>query len=696
MTLTYAARNQGRALEQSLFRDVPLLEVSPSYNGTAGSGFASTPSDPARTTAKPIVRLLDPPNQYFTDTLIISVMALANNTGTLIGGIERVRFRFEGGSVDVMSPVMRGFRRYDGSRYSLPCYTVKLKKPAGINGIGNVYIEAIPANPVMQSRVLGPYQFGLVATKHDWDKTVGATGSGADYTNASLTIALTNAINAAKAAAAQNPRLTFISGGTYDLAANNTNYTPQGYLTLECAAGVNVTFAKASYTTDAAMLMRTWWNGLWFRGAGFTFDFAFVDRIWHETQTTAGQKFAGRSHVFEGVRFTRSTALGALIRGHVPGGAASFSVTGSAWVMDCQIEKLQELAEIPNLLRGCIYQDGFNDVAKDAACMVANVVNNHTSQIYRALIPALTVQYTGAGTTADLSLSGGNNAATRTFTARVNGVSVGTFNVLSAEAAFTANTNYTVANVVNWINSLPDWTATLQDNTRRAQTITTGSAGFGEFLNVNTKTPLQLYTAMDLHTDFYQKVNGDLSENVLIYGNTGNGIDAQLILIGGTESRDYVILNNALGILQGSDDNPNNNTLQSQLAVTHRHVVVAHNSFPQQALTLRTGAGGGNSYNPDTYCLIANNSFSDIRWSSTPDADVTIKDNHLHASATGTGGTGVVKSGDETTLYLDYEQGDYTPAGALAANTKPPVWGLDVTPRSRGNSANPGALVTPA
>lgn len=324
--------------------------------------------------------------------------------------------------------------------------------------------------------------------------------------------------------------------------------------------------------------------------------------------------------------------------------------------------------------------------------MVANVANNHTSQGYRALVPALTVQYTGAGTTADLSMSGGNTASTRTLTARVNGASVGTFDVQTSEAAFTANTNYTVANVVAWLNSLAGWTATLQNNTRRAQFLTTGSAGFGAFTNVNTKTPLQLSAAMDLHTDFYQKVNGDLSENVLIYGNTGNGIDAQLILIGGTESRDYAILNNALGILQGSDDNPGNNTLQRQFAVTHRHVVFAHNSFPQQTLTLRTGAGGSNSYNPDLYCLVANNCLPNVAWSSTADADMVIKNNHLHAGATGTGSSGEVKSGNQTTLFANFAAGDFTPAGGLATNLKDPVLLWDIRGAPRAVPSRPGAI----
>ena len=676
----------------------PPIAPSAQWNGTAGTGFGGSnpaaPSDPTRTTAKPVVRLLDPPNQYFTDALDISVMAFANNAGTLIGGIDRVRFHFEGNVVEVSEMSLRSFTRYDGSTYQLPCYSVRLQKPASTAGIANLFIEAIPADGTMQSRVLGPLQFSPVATKHDWVRTVGLTGSGADFTNASLTTALTNAINAAKAAAAQNPRLTFISSGTSDLAANSTNYTPQGYMTLECAPGVNVTFTKASYTTDAAMLMRTFWNGLWFRGAGFTFNMDFVDRIVNETQAAAGQKFTGRSHVVEGVKFTRASAPGFLIRKNVPNGTAPFSITGSAWVLDCLVEKTAEVAEIASLLRGNIFQNGFSDVAKDACAVVGNTVTNQLSEGYRNLIPAMTVQYTGAGATADLSLTGNNSASSRTFTARVNGASVGTFTVLSSEAAFIAGTNYNVSNVVNWINSLPDWTATLQDDTRFAAALCSGlTVNFEAFTNLSTKgAPLQLYTAFDLHPDFYQKVNSFLSENVLIYGNRGLNLDAQLILIGGTPSRDYLIANNAMGVAQNTALNINTNTLQSQFAQPHSNTIFVHNSFPQQAFTLRTGTAGANLFNADAYCLFANNSLRNITWSVGVDADMVMKDNHLHGAAIGTGHTGEVKAGDETNLYVDFLAGDFRPAGALLTNLKAPVLAWDMNGRVRAATDAVGAI----
>ena len=64
---------------------VQNLEPSAGWNGTAATGFGgaygAVPTDPTRTTAKPALRLLVPPGQRFTDTLVVGVAAAANNAG---------------------------------------------------------------------------------------------------------------------------------------------------------------------------------------------------------------------------------------------------------------------------------------------------------------------------------------------------------------------------------------------------------------------------------------------------------------------------------------------------------------------------------------------------------------------------------------------------------------------------------------
>ncbi|MFM2371329.1 MAG: hypothetical protein RIS85_1052 [Pseudomonadota bacterium] len=76
----------------------PLLAPSVLWTGAAGSGFTNVPADPPRTTAKPAIRPIVAPFQWYTKELLIGVYAAANNGGTLIDdmGIETVIVHCEG------------------------------------------------------------------------------------------------------------------------------------------------------------------------------------------------------------------------------------------------------------------------------------------------------------------------------------------------------------------------------------------------------------------------------------------------------------------------------------------------------------------------------------------------------------------------------------------------------------------------
>ncbi|MBH5321250.1 hypothetical protein [Aurantiacibacter sediminis] len=667
---------------------LPALEPSAAWTGVAGSGFTSTPADPVRNTAKPVMRALVPPNQYFTDSQLIGVMAAANNQGTLLDnlGLRKVVVHCEGETVDIAAPSVQTFERYDGTIYRMLGWWAKLRKPAGRAGHANVYFEAVPQDPTMQSRVIGPMQFSPVDILHDWTATIASDGSG-DFAN------VLEAVQAAKAANAQNPLCTFTQSGTYDISGGAPNYTGAGYLTFACADGVSVDFAKPGYTTDLAMQMRTRFDGLWFRGRSFTFDFAYVSELYHEAQVIS--PFAsGRSHVFEGVRFTRSLTPDALIRKALPGGGVAWSVRGSPWFLECDIHKMQDPAMAASLFRGCTFRDGFHDVAYGAACMVGCTVEGWSSEAYRNPIPALQVQYNGAATAATVSLSGINGAGSRTLTIKEDGVATASLTVEASEAAYIADANYSVQNVVDWLSAQPGWSAMLNDNSRYAAVLTDGSAGYGAFTDLDAKAaPLQLFTAFDLHTDFYQKDAFNLAENVIIYGNSGVGIDAQMLMIGGNATRDWLFANNALDIAGATLDNPGGVTLRSQFSKPHSHVIFAHNSYPRQQLWLRTGGASIRGYDPDVYCLVANNALADLQWDiGGADADVTIADNHLHAGAIGTGDLGEAKSGDAASLFADHAGGDFAPAGDLVSIPATPSLPFDLSGRKRAAMAAKGAF----
>jgi hypothetical protein len=239
----------------------PLQTIQPAaaWTGTAGSGFASTPTDPARTTAKPAIRLLTPPNQWFTDTLDVGVIAMANDGGTLRPnfGIDNVRFLFEGNEVTVTDPgfhtiqTQRGPRTYFG-------WWVRLKKPAGTSGLAHLYIEATARDSSMQKRVIGPYVFGPQNQQYTHQVTVAPSQpqvTGVNYQT------LTDACMYLNQIASANPLVTITEPGFYEQLAGGPAYPLTfdrhplgGYLNIT-ASVPGVVIGRTNYTGDAAAVI---------------------------------------------------------------------------------------------------------------------------------------------------------------------------------------------------------------------------------------------------------------------------------------------------------------------------------------------------------------------------------------------------------------------------------------------------------
>ena len=651
------------------------------WTGTAGSGFASAPADPTRTTAKPACRLLQPPNQWFTDTLTIGVWAGANDGGSLLNnlGLEKVRVYWESDTPhDILFPTVRSFAGVDGVTRSYLGWWITLKKPAGASGHGNVYFEAVPRDATMQRRVIGPYQFSPQPALYSPDVTIEPSQSvitGSRYQTWQAALAYVEAQNPG------NARITFKEAMNLDLSTSGTSYAGgAGYIYVEATAPV--TFKKASFSTSGtARLFRTGVDGLWFRGPNITFDFKDVAYIYHEN-------IANRPHVFEGVNFIKSDGANATFM--LSTSDTTFIARNRPWFLECTVDSISLPFAGADTVRGCSGGNGVDDLFSTVYCCVGNTFHTWGSGNWRTPINALTVQYSGSGT-GTIEISGANNTA-RTVTAKVAGASVGTFSIQVGEAAFIANTNYTVANVAAWINSLSGWSATALNNTRRAATLSLpGTTSFGAFGATNAKTaPLTLITAFDLHTDMWRLFTGT-QENIVCADNVFYNVGGQGFFVnsnGGTGLRDVMIVNNSLEMNQADPDTVNSFT---QLSDIQSHVVYAHNSQTQQVNLRKDG-----SYNPDAYCLVANNVAPAIVWAGTgspTDADLVIKGNHLFTGATApAGATGTTIGGNEASLFVDAGSGDFTPQGALLTNLKTPLLARDRSGVARGASAPAGAL----
>lgn len=686
---------------QPLFRSGELPALSPSslWRGTAASGFSVTPVDPVRTTAKPACRLLVPPGQRFTNTVTIGVAAFANDGGTLIGGIDRVRFHYEGSTLDVVAPSYHSFKDANDRTVAYFGYWARLKRQYGPVGEALLYIEAIPADATMQSRVIGPYSFYPHEKLHDREYTI----------NPDAAVTATNlhtfdaAISRIKSDAAKNPRITFKKAmGNVESNFSNLAYSAQSYVTVE--ADFPVTFGRTAMATnadvDTAARMRPRVGAMWFKGENITFDYAFMDTALAET---------GENWVLDGINMTNSRGFGALWRG---GPYWTFArVTGSPWFLECTISNLENACTFANLVRGGVVRNATRDIFSDGRCIVGTRVERHSDTIWNNDTPVMSVVYTGAEATATVSRIGSPDPGTATYAFKW-GANSRTFTCGKGPAFYAAglsgDSGYTFGHLVTWINTVlagldSGWSATLIDTD--GWRATSGSLpgrkaqGFGD---TNCKDTAQtIVSAFDTHGDWYQQRFDGIRENVIAYGNIGFDMQTQnIFLSSNVPAQDFVFVNNAFandpvgsdyfipGVFLSQIGRANNATVMS-------HVVLAHNSMPNQGLGMRND--GTTSYSThDAYCLIANNVLRTLsRSSKTPGREIgaTIRNNHIHE---GQGplpeAVGTTIGGDADSLFENFAIGDFTPKGALLTNLKAPVVSFDPVSLNQGANAAAGVI----
>ncbi|QDH33871.1 hypothetical protein [Porphyrobacter sp. YT40] len=674
---------------------LPLILPSEQWNGVPGTGFASIPADPVRTTAKPAVRLLVPPHQRFTDKLTVGVMAMANDNGTLIGGIDRVRFHFEGRSLDVVAPRFHTITDANGVERRYWGYWINLARPPGKSGEANLYVEAIPADATMQRRVIGPYLFLPRTTFYDSEITVdpdAPTVAGANYATVGA------AINFHRTNGDDSTLITVMKPMTEDLAATKTGsgvYSGKGYCTITAKAPV--VFATPDFNGDVNSQFRTQINRLHFKGRNITFDTRYIGTIWSEPS-------ADGDHWLDGCRFVNSGGRYTLWRA----GPRTYGnpVAGSPYFTECEMVAQSDACISARLVRGCSLAQGFRDFASDGQCVVGNTIDGlDSTDGWLVDFPSLSVTYSGTQATATLGIAGPADGNSRTVTAKW-GANNATFAIGRTETFYTIATasgynpataaqGYFVKDVADWLNSLPDWSASVLDNSRRASALALPDGKGAPFTDRNVKNvALQLVTCFDFHGDFYQRIA--LTENSIIAFNSGTGIRGQNIFLAanGGLCRDFVVVGNAFTNVPSSSGYAVWTQVSSQFAgTTHSHVVFAHNSMPTQRLMLRADSTG---YDPDGYCLIANNALHNINWVGTPTGkhlDVGIANNVIDGNFLApVGSTGTVIGGDYTTKFADSLAGNFTPAGTLAINPLPPVWSFGL-PGLMASSLSPaGAL----
>lgn len=660
----------------------PRLLPSPQWNGVAGSGFASLPVDPQRLTAKPAMRLVVPPDQFFTQATFVGVVAGANHQGSLLDnmGLAGVMVHYEGNRRLIAEPTWHSYHDANGTERSCFGWWAQLLHD-GRTGDGEVYFEAIPLDPAMQRRVIGPFRFYPAHSLHDCELSV-IPGAGAIAGSSYPTIG--DALAYLAASNAQNPRITIRGGGTIDMEAGPpAPYKGKGYCTI--VAEESVTIGRSGFTTEAAAILRTRYDGLRFCGANITIDARHISSIYQEDP-------AGRQHWLDGITIVNSAGRNAMWRS-APRKLSQF-VRNAPWFTECVIDGLPNAANGASLVRGCWLKNGYHDVASDAACVVHTRTADWDSSFWSSDVPAMTVSYAGPEATATLELAGGNEAATRTFTARWGNNSA-TFTIGTSET-MEASGNYLVSHVANWLGGLgAGFTANVLDNTRRAAACSLAGMAGREFTEQNVKdTTLQIVTQFDVHSDWHQQNNGRIAENCVLAHNISTGLVTQNIFLTATGgARDFLIFNNAFDNKTLTGTYNSYTSISSQLAFAKSHVVIAHNSMASQALGLR----GDQSYADDGWCLIANNSLRDLAWPGTRNGTGRITDNHLQEGALGIAlGLGTFTGGTREQNFIDSAVGNFAARSALHATQRAPVVALDRQGNKRGQINSVGSEVAEA
>ena len=669
-------------LAASALQPVPPPALSPSaqWNGTAGSGFGTAnpaaPTDPTRTTAKPIARLMTPPNQWFTNTLIVGVDCAANNNGTLGAdmGIEKVEFFYEGNVEEVTEPKWQAIPTERGTRLYFGWW-VTLTKIIGEIGAAQLYVRVTAHDDTMQQRVLGPYNFSPQDSLHDATYPVSSQA------------ALQSAIATARAASRQNPLFEINTAGTYNTGTDvgTSSYTITGRYTVR-ATVAGVKMGKTSYTTDVGATMidqRTWWR---FAGSNLTFDARYSANL------TAANLPTGPQHWMDGILLTNSAGRTELTRGRAPIQTGNLNVGGSAHFTECVFEDIFTQANYASTLRGCTFNLVSGDCMSNVLCAQGNTWRNHDSAFWNVDALALTVEYAGPEETATLSRSGGNAGFGGGLFQCVIGTDTYTFDVGNGSETYYLGTatyagadgvgGYWTQDVVDWLNTLPDVAAVISDEfavTDRYACALSVAGLFGQGFGTGAQStsnntprdiksaPLQLVWNVNTHGDWYQHTSGRL-ENVIIRFNRAFDMETQVlflspILSGGVAStRDFAFIGN----LHANNPTPFDPTVinaTSQFIRTQQfgHVIFAHNTMSNSGLNVN-----GLQLTDEGYTLITNNSLKNFRWTdNTPIFGWTITRNRLHGSATAFEGaetaSDILLLGESDTLYADFGEGDFTP-----------------------------------
>lgn len=658
------------------------------WDGTGPSGFGNSPPvDPPRTTAKPIIRMLQPDHLHISEGMKLRVRAEAK------GGIEKVICHFGGNSYESLTPVVAtiahpraGLTTAGGytfpATYKVICYEFPLNR-SDFPGDGDidVYFEAVPNDGTMQHRVIGPYRYYKYgASVYDANITVGIglTQNTATGVFNDLKLALQWCGQNGK----RNPLITITVTGTYGSGGSTFKSAPKGRARVTTAPGITATLANATRGE-----YRLSYDGIHFYGPGIVFDMANIISIYHEG--------LGNYHVLEGVRITNSTGPYPLQNGNT---SQPPILRFTGWSIGCFFEKLEIVAISSQLLLANHYEACSADLTSFSNAVIGNTGRGNyswgvaggvdTATIpwstgYRGWTDALAITYAGAGT--------GTVAKVGTGAQSINHI-IRLVDPVNGTTDFPlGSTYYTIPALATAISAVPGWTATAMapGSTRRSAALTIrNSTRGGVWGGVSANAGLTLTTSFDVHSDWFQAVPpaGGVQQNAIIAENAFTIFDGTVFRA--TSAQDLAFINNAFEVFDLFE------IVKSTFSDTQSHILIWHNSLPDQEFFF----SGNTAQYPNASRVSAPYSefYGNVAMSMTNNAVAAqhIDSNHIMAGNPA-GGTNTVTGGSMASLFVNAPAGDFTPQGALLSNLITPKAAYDGNCLPRGVTDAHGAWRVP-
>lgn len=605
------------------YRGATTLGPTSSWNGTAGTGYSVVPSDPVRTTAKPMLRALFVTNDVFVSDRTIVFDAQAQL------GISKVRIHVEGNFVDVTAPRWVPYTDVNGTPRLMYGYAATLSKAAfdavSASGAINVYAEAFPVDGTLQNRVMGPFTLYNRATEFAGTRTVAA--SGADHTT------ITAALNwiTTNSPSARNYRIQITQTGDYSIGtAVTTDYNgATHWVTIEAAGGVTATMTNGA----TRGLARMKYDGLRFKGSGIVLDHARFESIvmeaagnglvWFDgaTITQTGGKFA----VYDGVppvNFWVGMSAGTGRKLHATDCVATGGIHNGFGYM--------------RLVRNCSIDDVSNDAFQNTeyyhGVTVSSLSPSGTGGL-RSHVAAVDVTYTGAGVP-KIAISGAPNVGfgtSRTLQCYVDGVAVGTALTITNPVYSATGSGYTTwADVAAHISGVPNFSATVNGaaGTRRARSASkTGllptqdlANGTGREITFSGGTA-QITSIFDTHCDGFQ-----------YFGNFENygGRFASILALDSQNGGQGFFVDSVGTTIKDSWWNgfesytTGGSVANAQVCSAWEHSGIRNFTFYDQPFALRTDFAAAAKFAPDARCTFENISAFTMSWLGAQDTDLVL------------------------------------------------------------------------